>query len=150
MLGVLYLFMYRRVDVHSAHHGFGPDLPRVSDPVSMPHASREDAMVVAIMRDDKVFLRRDLIRSDQLPAKIQESMRLGSERKVYIRADGRARYRWIAEVLDCVRSVGVEQIGSWLNREKLLFQLRNNGETIGLSPCYNSISPERFTSRLML
>lgn len=110
MLAVLYLFMYRQVDAHRAHHGLEPDLPRVSDPVSMAHANWEDAMVVAITRDDKVFLRRDLVRSDQLPAKIRESIRLGSERKVYIPADGRARYSWIAEVLDSVRSAGVEQI----------------------------------------
>jgi biopolymer transport protein ExbD len=118
MLAVLYRFMYRQVDVHKSHHGLEPDLPGVSDPVSMAHADWEDAVVVAITRDDKVFLRRDRVRPDQLPAKIRKSIRLGSERKVSIRADGTARYSWIAEVLESVCSAGVEQIGFLVEQGK--------------------------------
>jgi biopolymer transport protein TolR len=94
-----------------SHHPVGPDLPRVSHPVSMPHADREDAMVVIIARDHIIFFRGDRIGPDRLPAKIRESVKHGSENKVYIGADGRAKYGWVAEVLDGVRSAGVEKIG---------------------------------------
>jgi biopolymer transport protein ExbD len=150
MLAVLYRFMYRQVDVHKSHHGLEPDLPGVSDPVSMAHADWEDAVVVAITRDDKVFLRRDRVRPDQLPAKIRKSIRLGSERKVSIRADGRRGIAGLPRFLKVCVLRELSKSGSWWNREKLLFPLRNNAETVGRSPCYNSISPERFTSRLML
>ncbi len=87
------------------------DLPRVWHPVSMAHANREDAMTVTIARDDQVFFRSDRVRPDQLPAKIRESIAQGAERKVYIRADLRAKYGWVAEVLGNVRLAGVEKIG---------------------------------------
>lgn len=93
------------------HGALRPDLPRVGHPVFMAHANREDAMIVAIWRDDKVFFRNDQVRRDELPAKIRESISQGAERKVYIRADARARYSWVAEVLDNVRSAGIEKIG---------------------------------------
>jgi len=98
----------------------GPDLPRVGHPVSMAHANREDAMIVAILRDDKVFFRNDRVRPEQLPDRIRESLRQGSEKEVYIRADARAKYGWVAEVLDGVRSAGVEKIGILVNERRPL------------------------------
>jgi len=65
----------------------------------------------SITRNDKVFFRTDLVRPDQLPAQIRESVSQGSEKKVYVRADARAKYGWVAEVLDNVCSAGVEKIG---------------------------------------
>ena len=89
----------------------GPDLPRVWHPVSMPHANREDAIIVTIARDGQVFFRSDRVRPELLPDRIRESLRRGSEKEVYIRADGMAKYGWVAEVLYRVRSAGVEKIG---------------------------------------
>ena len=91
--------------------GIKPNLPQVSHAVLMTHANREDAMIVTIFRDDRVFYRSELVRSSELPAKIRQSLNQGAEREVYIRADARARYGWVAEVLDGIRSAGVEKIG---------------------------------------
>ena len=77
----------------------------------MPHANREDAIRVAITRDDKVFFGNELVRPNELPARIRESVNRGSERRVYILADRRARYSWVAEVLDNVRTAGIEKVG---------------------------------------
>jgi biopolymer transport protein TolR len=93
------------------HDAMTRNLPQVSHPVSMSHADREDAMIVTVARDDKVFFRSELINPVQLQVKIREAVEQGSERKVYIRADARARYGWVAEVLDGVRAAGIEQIG---------------------------------------
>jgi biopolymer transport protein TolR len=108
MLALLYLFMPVNVD---GHRGAPVDLPHVGHPVSMAHANREDAIVIAITRDDKLFFRDDQVALDQLPAKIQESVSRGSEKRVYIRADARAKCGWVAEILDGVHSAGVEKIG---------------------------------------
>jgi len=77
----------------------------------MPHANREDAIIVTIARDGQVFFRSDRVRPELLPDRIRESLRRGSEKEVYIRADGMAKYGWVAEVLYRVRSAGVEKIG---------------------------------------
>jgi hypothetical protein len=116
----------------------------------MAHANWEDAMVVAMTRDDKLLLRRNFVRSDQLPAK-SEKARGSARREKFISGQtaGRGIARLPRFLIVCVPGEWSKSV-SWLNREELLFQLRNNAETIGRSPCYNSISPERFTSRLML
>jgi biopolymer transport protein ExbD/biopolymer transport protein TolR len=108
MLALLYLFIPISVD---RHREAGVDLPRVWHPVSMARANREDAMIVVITRDDHVFFRVESINPFELPNKIRESVSQGSEKMVYIRADARAKYGWVAEVLDSVRSAGVEKIG---------------------------------------
>jgi len=41
---------------YNPHHGLSADLPRVLHPVAMPGALRDDAMLVSIMRDGKVYL----------------------------------------------------------------------------------------------
>jgi biopolymer transport protein ExbD/biopolymer transport protein TolR len=100
------------------HHSLGPFLPRVNHPVSMARADWKDAMVVAITRDNRVFFGAEAVRPADLPAKIQEEISRGSEREVYIKADARARYGWVAEVLDNVRSAGIEKIGFLVDQRR--------------------------------
>lgn len=101
------------------HGSLSVDLPRVGHAVLMTHADREDAMTIVIFRDHKVFFRNERVRPDQLPAKIRDSVSRGSERKVYIRADARAKYSWVAEVLDNVRSGGIENVGFLVSERQI-------------------------------
>jgi biopolymer transport protein ExbD len=105
---VLVIFLTLPIPVHG---GIKPILPRVSHPVPLAHANREDATIITIFRDDKVFYRSDLVRSSELPAKIRQSLNQGAETEVYLRADARVRYGWVDGVLDGVRSAGVRKIG---------------------------------------
>ena len=77
----------------------------------MPGAMQDDVMQVSITRDGKVFFGSEYIVPDSLKDKIQ--VRLADpevERKVYIRADARARYGTIKAVLDGVRSAGILRV----------------------------------------
>ncbi len=114
MLALLWMFMPMTTD---AHRQMPVDIPKAVHPVSMAHASREDAMLVAVTRDGKVFFGRDLVRPADLPAIIQEGINRGSEREVYIRADA-AKYAWVAEVLDNVRSTGIEKVGFLVDQKR--------------------------------
>jgi biopolymer transport protein ExbD/biopolymer transport protein TolR len=107
MLALLYLFMSPGVD---EYRGSAIDLAKVSAPVPMRAAGREDAMVIGIRVDGRIFFRSDRVSIDELPDRIRESIRQGSEKKVYIKADFRAKYLWVSEVLDNVRTAGVEKI----------------------------------------
>lgn len=90
----------RPVDLFKAHHS-----------IPMAKADREDALIIAVMRDGKVYFDTVPIRSaDELCAQLQDRMRNGSQRRVYIRADLRARYRNVAEVLDQVHQAGIENV----------------------------------------
>lgn len=88
----------------------GTDLPKVTHAVAMQGANREDALVLAVQRDGRVWLGYDSVSADELPARIREAVSHGAEHKVYIRADARAKYGAVAQVLDRVRSSGVENI----------------------------------------
>jgi biopolymer transport protein ExbD len=110
MLVLVFMFM-AITQPHSFHHGPPVDLARVHHPVLMRAASREDAIIVVIRRDNRIYFRNEAIMPDQLAAKIRQSIDQGSERKVYIWADAGARYRWVGEVLEGVRSAGVEKVG---------------------------------------
>jgi biopolymer transport protein ExbD len=84
----------------------------------MHAADREDAMLIAIQRDDRVFFRTDPVRLSDLPGRIRESVSHGAERRVYIRADARAKYAWVAEVLDSVHTGGIEKVGFLVNQRR--------------------------------
>ena len=75
-------------------------------------------MVIGIQRDGRVLFGRDPVRPSDLPPKIRESVSYGSERKVYIKADARAKYGSVAEVLDAVHAAGIEKIGFLVYQRK--------------------------------
>jgi biopolymer transport protein TolR len=92
------------------HQGVSAALPRVGHPVAMRGANREDALIITILRDGTFYFGSDRTKPSDLSARILEGVRRGAEKKIYIRADARLRYQSIREVLDGVRSAGVEKI----------------------------------------
>jgi biopolymer transport protein TolR len=99
--------------------GVGTDLPKVWRPIGMPGANRDDALVVAIMRDGHIFFGNGRVTARELPGKIREGLSQDAERKVYIRADARARYGTISAVLDGIRVAGVLRIGILVDQRKV-------------------------------
>jgi biopolymer transport protein ExbD len=94
-----------------SHHGLSVDLPRASHAILMVGAEREDAMIVFVMRDGSTYFGNERIIISELPAKIKDRLRDNAvERKVYIRADRRAQYRSIKELLDGLHSSGITKI----------------------------------------
>jgi biopolymer transport protein ExbD len=92
------------------HHGRYVDLPRTISATPQPLAHREDTIKVMVSRDGLVFFRNAQVPVNQLPGLIREAVRSGSERKVYLAVDGRARYSDVAPVLDQIRAAGITQI----------------------------------------
>lgn len=93
------------------------DLPRISvdlvkskHPISLPNASREDAITVLIERDGSVFFGTNRSDPKLLPHQIQESLANGAERRVYLSVDRYAKYETVKQVIDAIHSTGVEQV----------------------------------------
>ena len=107
---ILYIIMFTDPLLHPPHHGVGVDLPRVSHPVLMAGANREDAMTVLVMRDGTVYFGGDRVLLQHLSSKILDRLKDRTVERVYIRADARAWYGPIKEVLDEVRSAGIERV----------------------------------------
>lgn len=92
------------------HCGVTTDLPVVSSPLPMPHATRDDTIVITVYRTGDVVLGNQLVRLEKMPELIRERVARGSERRVYIRADARTRYRNVMQVVDAVRAAGLVEI----------------------------------------
>jgi biopolymer transport protein ExbD/biopolymer transport protein TolR len=95
------------------------DMAKVNNPVAMPDADKDDAIVVAITRDGGVFLGQNKIAPSELGGLVREKLTNTPGKTIYIRADARAQYRAVEDAIDDVRSAGVDEVG-------LLTQKREN------------------------
>jgi biopolymer transport protein ExbD len=82
-------------------------------PIKMVEADKEDAVLIAVTRDGKVFLSpgNQLVQSDQLGTKVKDLQTNRTDKTVYIRADARARFSSVTDVIDNLRTAGVDQLG---------------------------------------
>src|SRR5258708_14594014 len=64
---VLVIFLTLPIPVHG---GITPIFPRVSHPIFMAHANRENAMIITIFFDDKILYPIDFVMPNELLAKI--------------------------------------------------------------------------------
>ena len=95
------------------------DFAKVLHPTSMPSANREDAMIVSVTRDGKVYFGVEQVRADALSQKITERLKDHSvERKVYIKADMRARWGAVKPVLDSVRAAGLMRVAFLVDQRR--------------------------------
>ena len=87
------------------------DLAKTDNPVSMPDADKEDAIVVAVTRDGTVYLGQDRIDPAQLGAKIRDKLTDKPGKQIFVRADARAKFLDVENAIDDVRAAGVESVG---------------------------------------
>src|SRR6266852_7697778 len=84
-------------------------LAKAANPLQMPDADKDDALVVAINREGQVFLGNEKINPADLTQKIRDRIAGGANRTVFVKADARSRYSAVAEAVDNVRSAGVSE-----------------------------------------
>ena len=115
MLVLLIIFM---VITPMLQKGVSVDLAKVNNPEAMPDADKENALVVAVMRDGKVYFGKDQISPDQLTDKIKDRIAALTDKRVYVRADARAKFGSVVEVVDNVRAAGVDDLGLLTDQKK--------------------------------
>lgn len=101
-------------------------LPKTDNPIRMPGAIREDALIIAVQRDGTMYLGMDKVTVRMLPELLEVAVRGGSERKAYIKADARAKYGAVVLALNAVRNAGIDNVE--LLTEPRIFA----GQTFGL------------------
>jgi biopolymer transport protein ExbD/biopolymer transport protein TolR len=87
------------------------DMAKVDNPVAMPDADKEDAVVIAVTRDGAVFLGQNKIDPAQLGSLVRDKLADKTDKTIFVRADARAQYRTVEDAIDDVRTAGVEEIG---------------------------------------
>jgi len=108
MLVLLIIFM---VITPMLQKGVNVELAKTNNPIAMEDADKEDAVLIAIERDGKVYFDTEQTTADQLTAKVQDKLQNRADKKVFIKADARARYKMVVDVVDNVRGAGVDQVG---------------------------------------
>ncbi|MFI5106095.1 MAG: ExbD/TolR family protein [Terriglobales bacterium] len=91
---------------------------QTNNPIQMPDAEKEDAVLVAVMSDGHIFFGTQQITPDQLTQKVKDQLANKTNKTVYIKADARARYKAVVDVVDDVRSAGVDQLGLLTEQRK--------------------------------
>jgi biopolymer transport protein ExbD len=110
MLVLLIIFM---VITPMLSKGVTVELVKTKNPIAMANADKEDAVLVAVTRDGKVFLSpgNAQVASDQLPGKVKDLLTNKIDKTCYIKSDSRARYEKVVDVVDQLRAAGVDQLG---------------------------------------
>jgi len=115
MLVLLIIFM---VITPMLQKGVSVDLAKTNNPRAMDDADKEDSLLIAIQRDGTVFFGSDKIAPDQLAQKVRDRLANKTDKRVYIKSDARAKYGTVVDVVDNVRSAGVDQLGLLTEQRK--------------------------------
>jgi biopolymer transport protein TolR len=83
-------------------------MPATSNAVAVPAADKEDALVVVVTKDGRVYLGTDLITPAELAGKIKSELATRADKTLYVKADARTSYANVVSVLDAVRTLGVQ------------------------------------------
>ena len=110
MLVLLIIFM---VITPMLTKGVTVDMVRTKNPIAMQAADKEDAILIAVTRNGSVFLSPGNIKMlpEQLPERVRDLLTNRMDKMCYIKADARARYSAVEDVVDNLRAAGVDQIG---------------------------------------
>jgi len=108
MLVLLIIFM---VITPMLQHGTSVNMAKATNTRDMQDADKEDAVLLAVTRDGKVFLQSDRLQPDQITTKVKDMLADKLNKTVYVKSDRDAKYGVVVEVVDNVRAAGVDSLG---------------------------------------
>jgi len=108
MLVMLIIFM---VITPMLSKGISVDMVKTKNPIAMQAADKSDAIVCAITRDGKTYLNTTQLAPEDLPNKVKDLLSNRVDKEVFVKADSRARYEKVVDVVDNLRAAGVDNLG---------------------------------------
>jgi biopolymer transport protein ExbD len=108
MLVMLIIFM---VITPMLSKGVSVDLVKTKNPIAMANADKDDAVLVAVTRDGRVYMNTTHTTADAIPGKVKDMLTSKLDKTVYVKSDARARFEKVVEVVDNLRAAGVDNIG---------------------------------------
>ena len=108
MLVLLIIFMVVTPMLQKTHQ---VDLAPVNNPRDMKDADKDDAIIVAVTRDGTLYLGNTKINKEEITGQIKDRIANKLDKTVYVKSDARAKYGTVVEVVDEIRSAGVDQLG---------------------------------------
>src|ERR1035438_1047030 len=89
MLVLLIIFM---VITPMLQKGVSVSLAKTDNPIKMPEADKEDSLIVAVMRDGKIYFNSDVVTAESLTDKVKDKLANASNKRIFVKADAGARY----------------------------------------------------------
>jgi len=108
MLVLLIIFM---VITPMLTHGVSVNMVKTRNPIPMQAADKSDAVLVAVTRDGKVFLNNTQLKPEDLAPKVKDMLTNRLDKECFVRADQRAKYQTVLDVVQNLQSAGVDQVG---------------------------------------
>jgi len=108
MLVLLIIFM---VITPMLQKGVSVNMAKTDNPTKMPEADKEDSLIVAVMRDGKIYFNSDAVTPEQLTDRVKDKLSNKADKRIFVKADAGAKYGDVVAVVDDVRSAGVDQLG---------------------------------------
>jgi len=108
MLVLLIIFM---VITPMLQHGTSVNMARAYNTRDMQDADKEDAVLLAITKDGKIFLQSDRIEPNQITTTVKDRIADKLDKTVYVKSDREAKYGVVVTVVDNVRAAGVDSLG---------------------------------------
>ena len=110
MLVLLIIFM---VITPMLTKGVTVEMVKAKNPIAMKDADKEDAVLIAVTRDGGVVLSPGNIKlaPSDLPNRVKDLLTNKLDKTVFIKADMRAKYELVEDVVDNLRAAGVDQLG---------------------------------------
>jgi biopolymer transport protein ExbD len=110
MLVLLIIFM---VITPLLTKGVAVNMAKAENADKMPNADRDDAIIVAVTRDGRLFLSpgNKELGLDAITDNVKDLITGRLDKTVYVRSDERAKYGDVVKAVDEVRAAGVENIG---------------------------------------
>ena len=87
------------------------DLATATNSRDMQDADKDDAIVVAVTRDGRIYLGSTQMTKDEITGSIKDRLSSRLDHTVYVRSDSRAKYGDVVAVVDEIRSAGVDSLG---------------------------------------
>jgi biopolymer transport protein TolR len=104
MLVLLIIFM---VTAPMFVTGVKVDLPETS---TAPISAKEEPLTVSIDKFDKIYLMNSQIKKKDLTAKLKHILEEKKESRIFIRADKRANYGYVIEIMGKITEAGFKKI----------------------------------------
>jgi biopolymer transport protein ExbD len=108
MLVLLIIFM---VITPMLQKGVSVTMAKTDNPIKMPEADKEDSLIVAVMRDGKIYFNSDVVSAETLTDRVKDKLTNKVDKRIFVKADAGAKYGDVVAVVDNVRSAGVDQLG---------------------------------------
>ena len=122
MLVLLIIFM---VITPMLQKDISVDMVQANNPRDMKDADKDDAIVVAVTRDGKIYLGNTPMLKEDITGQIKDRIATRLDKTVYVKSDSRAKYGDVVAVVDEIRSAGVDQLGLLTEKNKELQKNQN-------------------------